>query len=47
MKAHDDDLRVRPGRIGDRGGGRAPKSFVGQVMRAAQKAGHVGQRFGP
>ncbi len=30
----DDDLRVRPGRIRDRGGGAGrPKSFVGQVMR--------------
>lgn len=46
MKERDDDLRVRPGRIGNKGA-RAPKSFVGQVMRAAQKAGHVGQRFGP
>ena len=35
----DDDLRIRPGRIRD-------KSFVGQVMRAAKKAGHVGKRFG-
>ena len=44
--AGDDDLRIRPGRIGNRGA-RVPKSFVGQVMRAAQKAGHVGRRFGP
>lgn len=46
MKDGDDNFRVRPGRIGTRGV-RVPKSFVGQVMRAAQKAGHVGQRFGP
>jgi type IV secretory pathway VirD2 relaxase len=39
MKNRDDDLRVRPGRIRD-------KSFVGQVMRAAKKAGHTGKRFG-
>lgn len=39
MKSRDDDLRVRPGRIRD-------KSFVGQVMRAAKKAGHTGKRFG-
>jgi len=39
----DDDLRVRPGRIqhGNRGGKR-PQTFVGEVMRAAKKAGHVG-----
>jgi type IV secretory pathway VirD2 relaxase len=42
-----DDFRVRPGRIRDshRGAGR-PKSFVGEVMRAAKKAGHIGQSFG-
>jgi type IV secretory pathway VirD2 relaxase len=42
----DDDLRVRPGRIhqGNRGGKR-PKTFVGEVMRAAKKAGHVGNSF--
>ena len=39
MKKRDDDVRVRPGRIRD-------KSFVGQVMRAAKKAGHSGKRFG-
>jgi type IV secretory pathway VirD2 relaxase len=39
MTNRDDDLRVRPGRIRD-------KSFVGQVMRAAKKAGHTGKRFG-
>ncbi len=43
MTARDDDLRVRPGRVGNagRGGGR-PQSFVGQVIRAARKAGHTG-----
>ena len=39
MSNRDDDLRVRPGRIRD-------KSFVGQVMRAAKKAGHSGTKFG-
>jgi hypothetical protein len=47
MRPPSDDLRVRPGRIGDRGGGAArPKSFVGEVMRAARKAGHTGKGFG-
>jgi type IV secretory pathway VirD2 relaxase len=46
MTTHDDDLRVRPGRIqhGTRGGKR-PQTFVGEVMRAAKKAGHVGSSF--
>jgi type IV secretory pathway VirD2 relaxase len=39
MTKRDDELRIRPGRIRD-------KSFVGQVMRAAKKAGHSGRRFG-
>jgi len=47
MKQPEDHLRVRPGRIRDRGRGAAkPKSFVGQVMRAARKAGHTGKGFG-
>lgn len=47
MSSRDDDLRVRPGHIrdGGRNAGR-PKSFVGQVMRAARKAGHAGRGFG-
>ncbi|MDA8232190.1 MAG: DUF3363 domain-containing protein [Magnetospirillum sp.] len=46
MTTRDDDLRVRPGRIqhGNRGGKR-PQTFVGDVMRAAKKAGHVGNSF--
>ncbi len=46
MTARDDDLRVRPGRIqhGNRGGKR-PQTFVSEVMRAAKKAGHVGNSF--
>ena len=41
MAARDDDLQVRPGRIshGNKGA-RKTKSFVGQVMLAAKKAGH-------
>ena len=48
MSPSDSDLRIRPGRIRD-GGRRAArqKSFIGQVMRAARKAGHTGQGFGP
>ncbi|WKA26194.1 relaxase/mobilization nuclease domain-containing protein [Bradyrhizobium roseum] len=47
MSQRDDELRVRPGRIRDRGRSSArSKSFVGQVMRAAKKAGHVGDSFG-
>src|SRR5579863_7236934 len=46
MTTRDDDLRVRPGHIqhGNRGGKR-PQTFVGEVMRAAKKAGHVGNSF--
>jgi type IV secretory pathway VirD2 relaxase len=47
MKLRDSEIRVRPGRIRDSGRGLSrPKSFVGQVMRAAKKAGHVGDSFG-
>ncbi|HEV7228046.1 relaxase/mobilization nuclease domain-containing protein [Brevundimonas sp.] len=46
MSARDDDLRIRPGRVRDGGRGTKTKSFVAQVMRAAQKAGHVGPRLG-
>jgi type IV secretory pathway VirD2 relaxase len=46
MTARDDDLRVRPGRIqhGNRGAKR-PQTFVGEVMRAAKKVGHVDVSF--
>jgi len=46
MTTRDDDLRVRPGRIqhGNHGGKR-PQTFVGEVTRAAKKAGHVGNSF--
>jgi type IV secretory pathway VirD2 relaxase len=47
MKQRDNEIRVRPGRIRDHGRGLSrPKSFVGQVMRAAKKAGHIGHSFG-
>lgn len=47
MKQRDNEIRVRPGHIRDSGRGLSrPKSFVGQVMRAAKKAGHVGHSFG-
>src|SRR3954469_24463704 len=47
MKQRDNEIHVRPGRIRDHGRGLSrPKSFVGQVIRAAKKAGHVGHSFG-
>ena len=47
MSDRENDLRIRPGRIRDRGpGARKAKSFVGQVLRATTKAGHTGTRFG-
>jgi type IV secretory pathway VirD2 relaxase len=47
MTMRDDEINVRPGRIrhGNRGAKR-PKSFVGQVMRAARRAGHTSKEFG-
>ncbi len=47
MTTRDDDFNPRPGRIrhGNRDSKR-PKTFVGEVMRAAKKAGHRGQSFG-
>ncbi|MBB2201622.1 relaxase/mobilization nuclease domain-containing protein [Gluconacetobacter tumulisoli] len=47
MATGDDDFQVRPGRIqhGNQGA-RRPRSFVGEVMRAARKAGHTGRHFG-
>jgi type IV secretory pathway VirD2 relaxase len=47
VTTRDDDVHVRPGRIrhGNQGAKR-PKSFVGEVMRAARKAGHRGNTFG-
>jgi len=46
MSEGKDDIRIRPSRIKDRGpSGRKAQSFVGQVMRAARKAGHTGHGF--
>ena len=46
MSGGKDDIRIRPGRIKDRSpSGRKAQSFVGQVMRAARKAGHTGHGF--
>jgi type IV secretory pathway VirD2 relaxase len=48
MSQRENEFRIRPGRIRDSGRGLSrSKSFVGQVMRAARKAGHVGHNFGP
>jgi type IV secretory pathway VirD2 relaxase len=44
MKTPDDDLRIRLGRIRNRGTRIRPKSFVGEVLKAAHKAGYVGRR---
>src|SRR4051794_12312921 len=46
MTVRDDDVRVRPGRIRDRGTRARPKRFVAQVLKAANKAGYVGARRG-
>lgn len=47
MIRRDDDFRLRPGRIRDsHRGAKRPKTFVGEVMRAAKKAGHIGQSLG-
>ncbi len=47
MGTRDDDFCIRPGRIksGNKGARRA-KTFVGEVMRAARKAGLTGERLG-
>ena len=46
MTTRDDEFNLRPGRVrhGSHGAKR-PKSFVGEVMRAAKKAGQRGQTF--
>ncbi|HXW71008.1 MAG TPA: DUF3363 domain-containing protein [Methylocella sp.] len=47
MTTQDDDFNPRPGRIRQgNDGARRSKSFVGEVMRAAKKAGHRGRVFG-
>jgi len=43
----DDELRIKLGRIRDRSrNSRRPDTFIGEVMQAAKKAGHVGEGFG-
>jgi type IV secretory pathway VirD2 relaxase len=47
MSRRDDDFQVRPGRIRDpHRGARRAKTFIGEVMKAAKKAGHIGKTFG-
>ena len=47
MTGWDDELRLRPGRIRDRGQGSGrPQSFVHQVIGAARRAGHTGPGLG-
>ncbi|MEO0792446.1 MAG: type VI secretion protein, partial [Pseudomonadota bacterium] len=46
MSKRDNDVRIKPGRIKDKGpSARRAQSFVGQVMQAARKAGHTGNHF--
>ncbi|MEM9763211.1 MAG: type VI secretion protein, partial [Pseudomonadota bacterium] len=47
MTNRENDIRIKPGRIRDKGPStKRAQSFVGQVMQAARKAGHTGYRFG-
>src|SRR5260370_325361 len=47
VSRRDDELRIRLGRIRDRGrNSRRTDSFIGEVMRAGKRAGHVGESFG-
>lgn len=46
MSGPDEDFQLRPGRIRpDKQLSRRSKSFAGEVMRAAKKAGHIGKSF--
>ena len=46
MTTWDDDFNPRPGRIGHGNrGAKRPKTFVGEGIGAAKKAGHRGQTF--
>lgn len=45
MTAREDEFRVRPGRVRDTRAPK-PKGFIADVLRRAQKAGHVGGRPG-
>ena len=42
----DDDLRVRIGRIRDKGSARRAKPFIAQALAAAEKAGGLHRRSG-
>ena len=46
MTDKNDDLSVRLGRIRHDRRGKAPRTFVAQVLKAAQKVGHVGAMNG-
>ncbi len=47
MSGRDDELRLRPGRVRDRGQGNGrAQSFVHQVIGAARRAGHTGPGLG-
>jgi type IV secretory pathway VirD2 relaxase len=53
MTSDDDHFRVRPGKVGDRGGGRParmvrqrPKTFIGEVHQAIRRAGGNPNRLG-
>src|SRR6266851_303948 len=47
VSRRDDELRIKLGRIRDRSrNSRRPDTFIGEVMRAAKKAGHIGESFG-
>lgn len=47
MTDRDNDMRIRPGRIRNKGtSARKAQSFVGQVMGAARKAGYTGYKLG-
>jgi type IV secretory pathway VirD2 relaxase len=47
VTGRDDELRLRPGRVRDRGQGSGrPQSFVHQVIGAARRAGHTGPGLG-
>ncbi len=45
MRHNGEEFHVRPGRIRNRGGANS-KSFINQVLRAAQKAGHTAPQAG-
>ncbi|MEL6423329.1 MAG: DUF3363 domain-containing protein [Pseudomonadota bacterium] len=46
MSGRENDIRIKPGRIRDKGpSARRAQTFAGQVMQAARKAGHTGYRF--